>query len=112
MAFVLNVIGDITRSNLNTIKHVRNTLAHSGLEIGFHTREIIDACDSLVLPSGPESFREVVNFNGAYGKYISICEVTSYSLVLYESGITPVMVSQISAMNPNATIDVPPTPLP
>jgi hypothetical protein len=50
--FALGLIGPVTRDTLDCIREIRNVFAHAGRMIGFHTKEVADACD--VFPAKEE----------------------------------------------------------
>jgi hypothetical protein len=109
MAQCFGIIGSLTQRNLETVKHVRNTFAHAGVPIDFSTKEIVDACNTLVLPPRPETFREYLPFDTARQKYTSTCETTALSLMNYAAGCGKV---RASLMRPDAMVPVTPAPLP
>jgi hypothetical protein len=45
--FALGLIGPVTRDELDSIREIRNAFAHTGRLIGFHTKEVADACEIL-----------------------------------------------------------------
>ncbi len=49
MAFGLGLIGEGARADLSLIRSIRNTFAHSRLDISFRTPEIADACRHFTL---------------------------------------------------------------
>jgi DNA-binding MltR family transcriptional regulator len=50
MAFALGIIGRKSRSDLNIIRELRNTFAHSRLTVSFDTPEIAATCGFITLP--------------------------------------------------------------
>lgn len=56
MAYALNLIGPITRSDLDLIRVLRNEFAHSRMSFGFITPEVKAVCDRLKMPDLPESY--------------------------------------------------------
>jgi hypothetical protein len=50
MAYALGIIGPQARSDLNIIRNVRNTFAHSRLTITFSEPAVVEACGFLTLP--------------------------------------------------------------
>ncbi|MGA7673745.1 MAG: MltR family transcriptional regulator [Rhizomicrobium sp.] len=51
VAYALGVIGKLARDDLVCIKQIRNSFAHSRLDINFYTPEIVSAVAQLTLPS-------------------------------------------------------------
>ena len=49
-AFALGIIGKQTRSELDTIRWIRNAFAHSRKPLWFDTKEVAAACERLTLP--------------------------------------------------------------
>lgn len=79
----LNTLGPVTLSNLDLIKHIRNTFAHSGIPITFSTPEIASACDELTPPEGPKG----QEWNSPRDKFITTCLSTATQLVDYADSI-------------------------
>ena len=50
MAFALGIFGEGMRSDLSLIRSIRNTFAHSRLDINFDTPEVVEACRHFTLP--------------------------------------------------------------
>jgi hypothetical protein len=59
MAYALNIIGPISRDNLDLLRHLRNAFAHSRRPLRFDMPEISNACDKLTIVDAPQSFPPV-----------------------------------------------------
>ena len=53
MGHALRLYGDITQTDLNCIKDVRNVFAHAKMKLDFSHPHVIDACKQLQGPHGP-----------------------------------------------------------
>ncbi len=58
IAFALGILGEEARSDLSLIKSIRNTFAHSRLEIDFTTPQVIEACNHFTLPKRWTTYSE------------------------------------------------------
>lgn len=88
IAHALNIFGTATRSNLDIIRTLRNTFAHSMIALSFDTPEIAEACRLLTVPDVQEiekvyaSKIGLMDRSGANGlegrkRYRWICGATS-----------------------------------
>jgi hypothetical protein len=50
MGYALGIYGPLTRKDLDTIRGVRNSFAHTALPIGFGDGEVIKKCKELTTP--------------------------------------------------------------
>jgi len=105
----LGIFGKQTLENLNLIKHIRNTFAHAVLPIDFGTKQIVDACTSLVLPKSPSTYRDKPNISTPREKFITICEDTSIALIAYSIKKIKIPAKELE---PDDLMDLPVTPLP
>ena len=109
----LEIYGPITKLNIHTVKHVRNTFAHASVPIDFQTPEIAAACNTLQLPSqDPQRYRKVLLFSTPREKFTTICEVTGTALFNYASQCANWNSDFISANFKGRMIPVAPGPLP
>jgi DNA-binding MltR family transcriptional regulator len=58
LAFALGLIGKQTRSELNTIRLIRNAFAHCRKAIWFSTDEVAEACSRLTIPERTDRLAE------------------------------------------------------
>lgn len=78
VGFGLGIYGEGARSDLSLIRSIRNTFAHSRLQLSFESQEVIAACAHFTLPARKPSFvrpsldaREVfIQTGGAYATYL------------------------------------------
>ena len=49
LGYALGIFGRQTRRDLDTIRWIRNTFAHSGKLLSFDTKEVADSCDLLTV---------------------------------------------------------------
>jgi len=113
LANALEIIGPLTVSNLDIIKHVRNTFAHSSIPISFETAEVAAACNALNMPSvNPQWYRKSLKFEMPREKYSTICETTGAALLNYAASCVNTRSELIAARYPGEFFPVPPPPLP
>jgi hypothetical protein len=105
----LGILGPIARKNLEAIKHIRNTFAHTAIHINFSTKEIADACKVLVLPPGARTLRHSIPFSTPRYKYISTCEIAAVALIDYGSRC---LRYRSDGLKPSSMVPVMPAPLP
>jgi hypothetical protein len=90
MAYALEIFGQETKANLNTIKAVRNAFAHTKLPIGFETEQVKAACELLTIPIllPPHTVRPKVNETtlSARERFHMVCEYLSHNLLIYGAG--------------------------
>jgi hypothetical protein len=110
LAQALEIYGNLTASNMNVIKHVRNTFAHSSIPILFSATEVAAACNTLTLLSpNPQRYREALPFSSPREKFTTTCEVTGTALLNYAAGCVRVRADLVPS---NRMIPVTPEPLP
>jgi len=61
VAFALGLIGEGARSDLSLLRQIRDTFAHSRLDISFNTPEIAEACTHFTLPKRKPNFVSIEN---------------------------------------------------
>lgn len=67
IAFALGLIGEEARDDLICIKNIRNTFAHSRLDISFETQAVCDAVAELKLPAKmPTYFHDISEKRGVF----------------------------------------------
>lgn len=75
MAYALGIYGEKTKKILETIKHIRNTFAHSAVRISFRSPAIRDACLSIEM--FPTLRRFVGTLRTARRRFLRIAHVLS-----------------------------------
>jgi DNA-binding MltR family transcriptional regulator len=82
----LGFLGPTTKHNLTIIKHIRNTFAHAAVPIDFSTKEIVNACNVLVIPK-LESWQvpSPYTFDTPRERFTSTCQRTGMELHDYAS---------------------------
>ena len=87
IAHAIGVIGDEAKDDLEKIRTVRNTFAHSILEIDFETPEIQAVCKSIKVPAATKAMAPKIDEDWEIetAKGIFLMAVTLYSAIfLYE----------------------------
>lgn len=84
LGYALGIYGQETKRDLNMIRHIRNTFAHSQKMISFQTKEVSDACDSLLFLKRPTSHPWVI---GAFSDPRSCLIVTVRTFFAYFSDV-------------------------
>lgn len=90
IAHALRIIGSETRSNLDTIRRIRNVFAHAKIPISFETPAIIQACAALKLPAllpplpPSKPSEEVDAAVTGRRRYQWVCENTASNLIRWE----------------------------
>jgi len=57
LAYALELIGPVTRDDLNLIRFIRNTFAHSRRPLSFDLQVVGDACAHLQFPDRPHGYK-------------------------------------------------------
>lgn len=107
MGYALEIFGEITKQNLDVIRHVRNVFAHTKKHIDFNTKEIVDLCEFLKFPPilkenpdfGPEEEKPQLkpSTHAARNAYHISTFVTEISLIRFSSKITESRLTRLGA---------------
>jgi DNA-binding MltR family transcriptional regulator len=74
LAYVLKVIDKPTRKNLDIIRAIRNTFAHSKRPITFENPLIVAELEKVQqTPSGKRAFKKLTQFKNQQTKYVVLC---------------------------------------
>lgn len=76
IAYALELIGPITRSDLDLIRFIRNQFAHSRLPLDFTIPEVRDVCAALQYPDFPDARAPIATQDQAAEKIIESEEVS------------------------------------
>jgi len=107
IAECFGMFGPTTRHNIDIIKHVRNTFAHTPIPITFDTQEIRSACDSLIEP--PIADRDGRPWASARAKFVAAC----YAITKRTGDYAAQCVNRRADLfDPATMIPVTPEPLP
>ncbi len=111
LADSLGILGPLTKKNLEIIKHVRNTFAHTAIPIDFSTKEIADACIVLELLPNPKPMRVIprLKFDTPRQKFTGVCEIIAVALIEYASKCVRV---RADIIQPDLLVPVRPPALP
>lgn len=103
MAFALGMFGEKTRADLSLIRVIRNTFAHSRMDINFETTEVSKACDFLTLPERAPTLISHRKASNSCQIFIDVCFQYSLHLITYAEDTS---VDDTAA----SVLDIPPSP--
>jgi hypothetical protein len=89
MAYAMELIGPIMRSDLDHVRLLRNEFAHSRRSFGFATPEVIAICDHLQIADVFGSYVPAAYLeNATQGKrsFISACHSLAYRMIRAREG--------------------------
>lgn len=87
MAFALGLYGEAVRSDLSLIRSIRNTFAHSRLDITFETPEVAQAVKWFTLPSRAPNFVYGGAKESPCQLFIDVSWQYALNLITYEAGV-------------------------
>jgi len=99
MAYALDIIGPVTRKDLDLMRLLRNEFAHSRIPLSFKTPEVMSVCKEFKIIDLPESqagyffkdatkrYKHIRDNQDAKTRFISTCHNISYRMVVKRDGV-------------------------
>jgi hypothetical protein len=100
VAYALQLLGPVTRSDLDLVRFLRNEFAHSRMPFNFQTLEVAEVCKHLKYPElagsfiphgylnrvSDESLKTAVDRNSPKTRFIIACHNLSYRMIYATHG--------------------------
>jgi hypothetical protein len=102
LAYALEYIGRITRDDMDLVRLVRNSFAHSARALGFKMAVVADVCAHLQFPDLPNGYQlmgplgriasaEEADLSNPRNRYRVTCQRIAYGLLLLQVKPSPLM---------------------
>jgi hypothetical protein len=113
IGYALGLYGPITRKDLDTIRNVRNSFAHTALPLDFSDAEIIEKCDKLTTPERRaldpvfSGFGKSFDISSARGRFIYTTRSLATVLLLYARNSPPYQMDKPMVTPPSPPNEMP-----
>ena len=105
LAYAMEFIGPVTRDDLDLIRHIRNSFAHSRRPLSFDLQVVRDACAHLQFPDRPHGYKflgpggreaagEHADLTNAKTRYRLTCQRIEYGMTRVVYPLPPIILKE------------------